>query len=77
LEATSTSGALVIEPSTDTVCLWAKSYLAGGLIGWPNGAYRFHTVDAATLVEPGFPTNIQTMMSCDDLLAELISEEPD
>jgi hypothetical protein len=56
-------GTPVISPSTDTVYFWAKSYLPGGQMGWQNGAYRFHAVDAATLVErPGFPTNIQGAM---------------
>ena len=54
------TGTPVIDPSSDTVYFWAKSYLANGLSGWQNGAYRFHAVDAATLKEkPGFPVNIQ------------------
>jgi hypothetical protein len=57
------TGTPVIDPSTDTVYFWAKSYLAPGQSGWQNGAYRFHAVDAATLAErPGFPTNIQGAM---------------
>jgi hypothetical protein len=54
------TGTPVIDPSTDTVYFWAKSYLSPGQTGWERGAYRFHAVDAATLSErPGFPTNIQ------------------
>jgi outer membrane protein assembly factor BamB len=54
------TGTPVIDPLTDTVYFWAKSYLSPGQSGWHNGAYRFHAIDAATLVErPGFPTNIQ------------------
>ncbi|KAF2492456.1 WSC-domain-containing protein [Lophium mytilinum] len=54
------TGTPVIDPSTDTVYFWAKSYLPGGQTGYKNGAYRFHAIDAATLAErPGFPTNIQ------------------
>lgn len=54
------TGTPVIDPTTDTVYFWAKSYLPGGQTGWVNGAYNFHAVDAVTLVErPGFPTNIQ------------------
>jgi len=50
----------VIDPATDTVYFWAKSYLQPGQRGVENGAYRFHAVDAATLAErPGFPTNLQ------------------
>jgi hypothetical protein len=57
------TGTPVIDPTTDTVYFWAKSYLQSGQRGWQNGAYRFHAVDAATLVErPGFPTNIQGAM---------------
>lgn len=53
-------GTPVIDPSTDTVYFWAKSYLDGGQTGWVNGAYRFHAIDAVSLAErPGFPTNIQ------------------
>ncbi len=54
------TGTPVIDPSTDTVYFWAKSYGATGQSGWQNGAYRFHAIDSATLKEkPGFPTNIQ------------------
>ena len=57
------TGTPVIDPSTDTVYFWAKSYMSSGQRGFANGAYRFHAVDAATLVEkPGFPTNIQGVM---------------
>jgi len=57
------TGTPVIDPSTDTVYFWAKSYLSSGQSGWQNGAYRFHAVDSATLAErPGFPTNIQGAM---------------
>jgi iron transport multicopper oxidase len=57
------TGTPVIDPSTDTVYFWAKSYMSPGQTGLHNGAYRFHAVDAATLVEkPGFPTNIQGAM---------------
>lgn len=53
------TGTPVIDPNTDTVYFWAKSYL-GAATGWQNGAYYFHAVDAATLEErPGFPINIQ------------------
>lgn len=53
------TGTPVIDPTTDTIYFWAKSYL-GSAIGYQNGAYRFHAVDAVTLAErPGFPTNIQ------------------
>jgi hypothetical protein len=53
------TGTPVIDPTTDTVYFWAKSYL-GSATGYQNGAYRFHAIDAVTLKErPGFPTNIQ------------------
>lgn len=56
------TGTPVIDPSTDTIYFWAKSYIspiqAGK--GWQNGTYRFHAVDAATLQEmPGFPVSLQ------------------
>jgi hypothetical protein len=54
------TGTPVIDPTTDTVYFWAKSYLSPGQSGWHYGAYRFHAVDAVTLRErPGFPTNLQ------------------
>jgi len=54
------TGTPVIDPDTDTVYFWAKSYMPGGERGYRNGAYRFHAVDAVTLAErPGFPVNIQ------------------
>ncbi|KUJ19894.1 WSC-domain-containing protein [Mollisia scopiformis] len=53
------TGTPVIDPTTDTIYFWAKSYL-GTATGYQNGAYRFHAIDAVTLKErPGFPTNIQ------------------
>jgi hypothetical protein len=57
------TGTPVVDPTTDTVYFWAKSYLSSGQTGMQNGAYRFHAIDAATLSErPGFPTNIQGAM---------------
>ena len=54
------TGTPVIDPSTNAVYFWAKSYLTSGQTGVYNGAYRFHAVDTITLAErPGFPTNIQ------------------
>jgi len=54
------TGTPVINPSTNTVYFWAKSYMISGQSGVYNGAYRFHAVDTITLAErPGFPTNIQ------------------
>jgi hypothetical protein len=54
------TGTPVIDPTTDTIYFWAKSYLAPGLSGYQNGAFYFHAIDAATLKErPGFPVNIQ------------------
>jgi len=53
------TGTPVIDPDTETIYFWAKSYL-GSAIGYQNGAYRFHAIDAVTLQEkPGFPVNIQ------------------
>jgi hypothetical protein len=53
------TGTPVIDPDTDTIYFWAKSYL-GTATGYQNGAYRFHAIDAVTLQErPGFPVNIQ------------------
>jgi hypothetical protein len=53
------TGTPVIDPNTDTIYFWAKSYL-GSATGWQNGAYRFHAIDAVTLKEkPGFPVNLQ------------------
>ncbi|KAK0125522.1 hypothetical protein ONS96_009359 [Cadophora gregata f. sp. sojae] len=60
-------GTPIIDPETDTVYFWAKSYLDGGQTGWINGAYRFHAIDAVTLAEkPGFPTNIQGITADND-----------
>lgn len=54
------TGTPVIDPATDTVYFWAKSYLTPTGSGYTNGAYRFHAVDVLTLKEKsGFPTNIQ------------------
>jgi hypothetical protein len=54
------TGTPVIDPITDTVYFWAKSYITPGQTGYQNGAYRFHAVDAVTLKErPGFPVNMQ------------------
>jgi iron transport multicopper oxidase len=54
------TGRPVIDPSTNTVYFWAKSYMVSGQTGVYNGAYRFHAIDTITLAErPGFPTNIQ------------------
>jgi len=54
------TGTPVIDPLTDTLYFWAKSYQKPTQTGFQNGAYRFHAVDTVTLVErPGFPTNIQ------------------
>jgi outer membrane protein assembly factor BamB len=56
------TGTPVIDPATDTVYFWAKSYLSSSQTGYQNGAYRFHAVDAATLAErPGFPVMIQNL----------------
>jgi hypothetical protein len=50
------TGTPVIDPTTDTIYFWAKSYgnpSQQGL-GWENGTYRFHAIDAITLEEkPG------------------------
>ncbi|KAI9892350.1 MAG: hypothetical protein M1814_001551 [Vezdaea aestivalis] len=47
----------VIDPATDTVYLYAKSY-PGPDNGYVNGAYYLHALDVSTLVErPGFPVN--------------------
>jgi hypothetical protein len=57
------TGTPVIDPSSNTIYFWAKSYMAPGLSGYQNGAYFFHAIDAVTLKErPGFPTNIQGEM---------------
>jgi hypothetical protein len=54
------TGTPVIDPTTDTVYFWAKSYGSPSQSGWQNGAYRFHAIDAFTLKErPGFPINLQ------------------
>jgi hypothetical protein len=54
------TGTPVIDASTNTVYFWVKSYNAQGASGWQNGAYKFHAVDASTLVErDGFPTSIE------------------
>ncbi|KAH7330380.1 hypothetical protein BKA65DRAFT_565638 [Rhexocercosporidium sp. MPI-PUGE-AT-0058] len=53
------TGTPVIDPATDTVYFWAKSYLSTAK-GFQNGAYRFHAIDAVTLQEKaGFPKSIQ------------------
>jgi hypothetical protein len=53
------TGTPVIDPNTETIYFWAKSYI-GAVNGYPNGAYRFHAINAVTLQEmPGFPVNIQ------------------
>jgi hypothetical protein len=54
------TGTPVIDPATDTVYFWTKGYKSSSVGGYQNGIYRFHAVDALTLVErPGFPTNIE------------------
>jgi hypothetical protein len=54
------TGTPVIDPTTDTVYFWAKSYGTASQSGWTNGVYRFHAIDAVTLKErPGFPINLQ------------------
>jgi len=56
------TGTPVIDPSTDTIYFWAKSYVSPSQAGkgWQNGTYRFHAVDAVTLQErPGFPVSLQ------------------
>ncbi|KAH9222596.1 WSC domain-containing protein [Leptodontidium sp. 2 PMI_412] len=53
------TGTPVIDPATDTVYFWAKSYIST-VKGFQNGAYRFHAIDAVTLQEKaGFPKSIQ------------------
>ncbi|KAH8778289.1 hypothetical protein F5882DRAFT_501593 [Hyaloscypha sp. PMI_1271] len=53
------TGTPVIDPNTETIYFWAKSYLGAGR-GYQNGAYRFHAIDVVTLKEkPGFPVNLQ------------------
>ncbi|OBT48309.1 hypothetical protein VE00_01254 [Pseudogymnoascus sp. WSF 3629] len=60
------TGTPVIDPATDTLYLYAKSYL-GNTTGWQNGAYRFHALDTVTLNErPGFPINIQGIPADND-----------
>ncbi len=56
------TGTPVIDPTSDTVYFWAKSYSSPDQAGkgWMNGNYRFHAVDVVTLQEkPGFPINLQ------------------
>jgi hypothetical protein len=56
------TGTPVVDPATDTIYFWAKSYISPSNAGqgYEYGAYRFHAVDAATLTErPGFPVGIQ------------------
>jgi hypothetical protein len=56
------TGTPVVDPDTNTVYFWAKSYTSPAYEGqgYEYGDYRFHAVDAATLVEkPGFPVSIQ------------------
>jgi hypothetical protein len=61
------TGTPVIDPSTDTIFFWAKSYRFQGASGWQNGAYYFHAVDAVTLQErPGFPTSIEGVPAIND-----------
>jgi hypothetical protein len=61
------TGTPVIDPSTDTVYFWAKSYNSQGPGSWQNGAYYFHAVDVSTLLEkPGFPTTVEGMPASND-----------
>jgi len=54
------TGTPVIDPSSDTVYFWAKSYKPGYTTGVWNAMYRFHAIDAFTLAErAGFPTWIE------------------
>jgi hypothetical protein len=56
------TGTPVIDPTTDTIYFWAKSYGSASQSGsgWQNGIYRFHAIDAVTLQEkPGFPVVLQ------------------
>jgi hypothetical protein len=56
------TGTPVIDPTTDTIYFWAKSYGSPSQsgFGWQNGTYRFHAIDAVSLQErPGFPVVLQ------------------
>lgn len=51
------TGTPILDPDTETVYFWAKSYAEGYTSGVYNARYRFHAVDALTLEErAGFPT---------------------
>lgn len=70
------TGTPVIDPSTNTVFFWAKSYMVSGQTGLYNGAYRFHAVDTVTLAErPGYPTNIQNSPGMPRLLQYTVKAE--
>ncbi|KAJ3302916.1 hypothetical protein HDU76_005446, partial [Blyttiomyces sp. JEL0837] len=52
--------AAVIDPTTNTLYAFAKTYAPGTTSGAPNARYRVHAMDAATLVErPNFPVDIE------------------
>jgi hypothetical protein len=54
------TGTPIIDPLTDIIYFWAKSYNKPGASGWRNGTYRFHAVDAVSLQErQGFPVTIE------------------
>lgn len=70
------TGTPVVDPATDTVYFWAKSYISPEYAGqgYQYGAYRFHAVDAATLKEkPGFPVSIQSQPGSYTLIAFAIN----
>jgi len=55
------TGTPVIDPATDTIYFWAKSYLAGQT-GVAGAVYRFHAIDALSLAEKsGFPKTAEGM----------------
>ncbi|KAJ9474296.1 hypothetical protein PHBOTO_004349 [Pseudozyma hubeiensis] len=55
------TGTPVLDPATNTLYFWSKSYadMSGATTGLNNGRYRFYGVDAVTLQQKFAPVDIQ------------------
>lgn len=55
------TGTPVLDPATNTIYFWSKSYadMSGATTGLNNGRYRFYGLDAVTLQQKFAPVDIQ------------------